>query len=151
VIVTDAAVKIKQLVSYYIRKCGTSDPFELADKLSILYQSGKCGYEGYYIFLKNHRYIFLSDDLNEADQRLVMAHELRHAILDRKDNCYFIRNKTFLLNSKIERRANRFAAELLIPDEVILENVHLTTRQLSRLLGYEQKFIELRLESYYEI
>lgn len=80
-----------------------------------------------------------------------MAHELRHAILDKKENCYFIRNKTLLLNSRIERRANRFAAELLIPDEVILENVHLTAGQLSRLLGYEQRLIELRLESYFEM
>ncbi|WP_235839258.1 hypothetical protein [Clostridium sp. Marseille-P2415] len=34
-------------------------------------------------------------------------------------NCYFIRNKTLLLNSKFERRANTFAAYLLIDDNLL--------------------------------
>ena len=80
--------------------------------------------------------------------RLVMAHELAHSIMHRKENCYFIRNKTLFLNSKIETEANTFAAELLIPDDIIRENRNLTTQQLSRLLGYEQALIELRLKSY---
>ena len=100
------------------------------------------------MFLKNHRYIFLNQNLSEYETRLVMAHELGHAIMHRKENCYFIRNKTLLLNSKIEIEANIFAAELLIPDDIIRENRDLTTQQLSRLLGYEQALIELRLKSY---
>lgn len=69
------------------------------------------------MFLKNHRYIFLSNRLDRDDLRLVMVHELGHALLDRKANCYFIRNKTLLLVSKLERRANLFAAYLLISKE----------------------------------
>ena len=69
------------------------------------------------MFLKNHRYIFLSNRLDRDDLRLVMVHELGHALLDRKANCYFIRNKTLLLVSKLERRANLFAAYLLISEE----------------------------------
>ncbi len=79
---------------------------------------------------------------------MVMAHELGHATLHRKNNCYFIKNKTLLLNSRPEREANLFAAELLIPDEIISENYNYTVSQLSRLLGYDEKLIELRLESY---
>jgi len=151
VIVTGELEKIKRLVLYYTRKYGTNNPFEIADRMGVLYQIGNCKHEGCYMFLKKHCYIFISNELDENELRLVMTHELGHAILDRKENCYFIRNKTLLLNSRIERRANRFAAELLIPDEVILKNIHLTKEQLSRLLGYEQAFIELRLESYYEL
>ena len=98
------------------------------------------------MFLKNHRYIFLNQDLSEHDMNLVMAHELGHAILHRKQNCYFIRNKTLLLNSKTEMEANKFAIELLIPNEIILENWQYTTSQLSRLTGYNEKLIELRLK-----
>ena len=115
-IVTSENEKIKRLVAYCVRKYNTSDPFELADHLGILYQIGNCKHEGCYMFLKNHRYIFLSDKLDKVELFVVMAHELGHAILDRKANCYFIRNKTFLLSSKIERRANLFAAYLLISD-----------------------------------
>lgn len=75
-----------------------------------------------------------------------MAHELGHAVLHRKENCYFIRNKTLLLNSKNEIEANKFAMELLIPDEILEENREFTIEQLSRMLGYHEKLIELRLK-----
>ena len=74
-----------------------------------------------------------------------MAHELGHAILHPKENCYFIRNKTLLLNSKTELEANKFAMELLISDEFLEENKRYTIEQLSRMTGYHQKLIELRL------
>lgn len=143
--------RIQRLIAYYVKKFNTRNPFEIADCLGILYQIGNIGCSGCYMFLKNHRYIFLNRDLPEHELKMVMAHELGHAILHRKENCYFIKNKTLLLNSKNEIEANTFAAELLIPDEIILENCNLTTEQFSRLLGYEQALVELRLRSYQEL
>lgn len=140
---------IKQLVNHYVLKFNTRNPFELADYLNVKVQIGALGSRaGCYMFLKNHKCVFLNEDLSESEMRLVMAHELAHSIMHRKENCYFIRNKTLFLNSKIETEANTFAAELLIPDDIIRENRNLTTQQLSRLLGYEQALIELRLKSY---
>lgn len=136
---------IKRIVSYYVRKFQTTDPFEIADRLGVLYQIGEIGCEGCYMFLKNHRYIFLNQNLNEQERRMVMAHELGHAVLHRKENCYFIRNKTLLLNSKTEMEANRFAAELLIRDDVLEEYKDMTIEQLARFFGYSKKLIELRL------
>lgn len=136
---------IRKLVAYYRRKFRTSNPFELADYLGILYQIGNIECEGCYMFLKNHRYIFLNQNLSEQEMMLVMAHELGHAILHKKENCYFIRNKTLLLNSKNEIEANKFAVELLISDDFLEENKCFTTDQLSRMLGYHKKLIELRL------
>ena len=139
--------RVQKLVSYYIRKFNTRNPFELADCLGILYQVGNIGCSGCYIFLKNHRYIFLNQNLSEQEMMLVMAHELGHALLHRKENSYFIKNKTFLLNSKNELEANLFAAELLISDDVILEYryYNYTTEQISRLLGYDQALVELKM------
>ena len=67
---------IKKIVSYYKRKTGTSNPFAIADQLGILYQICDLQFEGCYMFLKNHRYIFINQNLPEHEQRLVMAHEL---------------------------------------------------------------------------
>lgn len=142
---------IKRLAAYYKKKAGTDNPFKIADTLGILYQFCNIDFEGCYMFLKNHRYIFINENLSETETRMVMAHELGHALMHTKNNCYFIRNKTLLLNSKTEKEANLFAAELLIPDEVILENYHYTTGQLAQLLGYDEKLVELRLESYRQI
>lgn len=137
---------IKRLVAYYIKKCNSRNPFDIAKYLNIQIQIGPLGSRcGCYMFLKNHRCIFLNENLSEHEMQLVMAHELAHAILHRKQNCYFIRNKTLLLNSKTEKEANIFAAELLIPEDVLLDNRNCTIGQLSTLLGYDEKFIELRL------
>ena len=142
---------IKKLITYYVSKYNTRNPFEIADYLGILYQIGNIGCSGCYMFLKNHRYIFISENLSEPETQMVMAHELGHAILHRKENCYFIRNQTLLSNSKNEQEANLFAAELVIPNEIILETYNFTVNQLSRLLGYDEKLIEIRLESYRQL
>ena len=137
---------IKKLVSYYVRKYDTSNPFEIADALGIIVQIGRLGFEGCYMFLKNHRCIFLNEDLSEHDRTLVMAHELGHAIMHRKENCYFIRNQTLLLNSKKEIEANTFAMNLLLTDDILCEYKDYTIEQLSQLTGYKEKLIELRLK-----
>ena len=142
----DDLARVKRLVSYYKRKCGTDDPFEIADQLGVLYQIGNCKHEGCYMFLKNHRYIFLSNQLNREELRLVMAHELGHALLDRKANCYFIRNKTLLLVSKLERRANLFAAHLLISEELLTQYRGYTGEQFCQCTGYPKELLELRLK-----
>ena len=103
------------------------------------------------MFLKNHRCIFLNENLSDNEMKLVMSHELGHAIMHRKLNCYFIRNKIILLDSKIELEANAFAVNLLIPDEIILEIINsqnCTLEYMSRILGYNQKLIELRMKSF---
>lgn len=139
-------MRVKRLVAYCSKKCGTSDPFEIADQLGILYQIGNCEHEGCYMFLKNHRYIFLSNRLDRTELNLVMAHELGHALLDRKANCYFIRNKTLLLVSKLERRANLFAAYLLISDDMLQDYIGYTQNQFCQCTGYPKELIELRLK-----
>ncbi len=137
--------KIKKLISHYTKKFNTRNPFELADCLGILYQIGNIGCDGCYMFLKNHRYIFLNENLPEHELRLVMAHELGHAVMHRKQNCYFIKNNTFLLNSRTELEANKFAIELLISDEELTEYSSHTTAQLARLFGYSEHLIGLKI------
>lgn len=136
--------RIHRLVAYFAKKYETRNPFEIADNLGILYQIGNIGCSGCYMFLKNHRYIFLNQDLSENEMKLVMSHELGHAIMHRKENCYFIKNKTLLLNSKNEIEANAFAAELLIPDELIYENRDMSKAQIARLAGYSEKIMDFK-------
>lgn len=136
---------IKQLVNYYVRKFNTRNPYALAKYLNVEVQVGKLGSRaGCYMFLKNHKCVFLNEDLEENEMRLVMAHELAHSIMHRKENCYFIRNKTLLLTSKMEIEANTFAAELLIPDELIFENPGLSADQLARIVGYDKKIMDFK-------
>ena len=136
---------IQQTVNYYVGKFNTRNPYELAKCLNVEVQIGQLGSRaGCYMFLKNHKCIFLNEDLEEKEMMLVMAHELGHAIMHRKENCYFIRNKTLLLTSKIEIEANTFAAELLIPDEIIFEHPGMSADQIARLAGYNERIMDFK-------
>ena len=136
---------VKRLVAYYVKKYNTRNPFELADYLGVEVQTAQLGESsGFYMFLKNHKCVFLNEDLEEHERTLVMAHELAHSIMHRKENCYFIRNKTLMLTSKMEIEANTFAAELLIPDDLIYENPGMNSTQIARLVGYDEKIMEFK-------
>lgn len=140
---------INRIVNQYIRRCGSRNPFDIAEYLNIQVQTGPLGSRcGCYMYLKRHRCILLNENLPEEERILVMAHELGHAILHRKQNCYFIRNHTLLLDSKIEREANLFAADLIISDELLLEakERNYTQAQLARLSHCCKCLVKLRLQ-----
>ena len=140
--------RIKKKAAYYIRKFDSRDPFEIADALNIeVFRTELGRIAGFYQYIKRHRCIYIHSGLRNHMARIVMAHELGHAIMHRKENCYFIRNKTLLLNSKKEIEANKFAMELLLPDSFLDEYRDFTIDQISRMTGYEQKLIQLRIEN----
>ena len=75
------------------------------------------------------------------------AHELGHALLHPNSNTKFLRHNTLLSIDKLEREANCFAIELLVSDEAIQEYKSYTIEQLSRLLGYSEQLLLLKLEN----
>lgn len=125
----------------------TDDPFEIARSLNIEIFTVPLGnISGYYKYLKKHKCIYINSNIEDAHfAKLVMAHELGHAVMHPKENCYFLENKTMILTSKNELEANKFAMELLISDESLLEYKGYTISQLSKIYGYHEKLIELRL------
>lgn len=82
---------------------------------------------GYYTIMLNCEYIGINTNCTDAQRISAMAHELGHALFDRK---HAIAGQSFqdtyfysLDNSKAERRANTFAAELLLADDAVLEPI----------------------------
>lgn len=138
---------IRRIVKFLIKKYDTSDVFEIAKQMKIEYLICPLGSRcGCYMYLKRHRCIFLNENLSNHEMRLVMAHELGHAILHRTQNCYFIRHKTLLSTDKIEHQANEFAAYLLIADDMLQEYAGYTREQFCQCTGYPKELIELRLK-----
>lgn len=144
----NAEHKIRRLIQYYDRMMGTRDPVSIARQLNIgiaIVQLGEIA--GNYKLLKRKRWIFVNEDISDSPLfRVVVAHELGHAVLHRKENCAFIKNRTLLLTSGIEREANQFAAHLLITDEMLEEYAGCTEEQFCNCTGYPKELIELRLK-----
>jgi len=129
--------EIRKIVKHYVEKYGTSDPFALARALDIEVQYGNLGSTcGLYMYLKRHKCIFLNENLEGSEKRLVMAHELGHAIMHPRENCYYLRNNTMLSTSKIEIEANLFALEFLLSSQGFTEGKSYTHEQWLRLLNY---------------
>ena len=145
-------MNIQNTISHLIKKYGTDNPFELADALNITIFFEELGsINGYYNKPLRMKQIHINNSLDSIMKRFTCAHELGHAILHPDASTPFLRSKTLLSVDKMEIEANTFAVELLIPNELIEENNNLTSEQLSRLLGYEQSLIELRLKSYQDL
>lgn len=141
--------KAKRLIRYYERLIGSRDPVKIAEYANIRIAILPLGeIAGNYKLIKRKRWIFINDNI-PADSpmfRVVLAHELGHALLHRKENCAFIKNKTLLLTSGIEREANQFAASLLISDDMLQDYAGYTQDQFCQRTGYSKELIELRLK-----
>ncbi len=140
--------KIFRLIRYYERIVGTRDPVAIAKFADIGIAVIPLGnIAGYYMLLKRKRWIFVNEDISIDDPmyRVVVAHELGHALLHRKENCAFLQNHTLLLTSGIEREANQFAAELLIPDDMLQNYSGHTGDQFCACTGYPKELLKLRL------
>ncbi len=141
--------KMRRLLDYCIRITGTRDPLEIAKSLGIgiaIFPLGNIA--GNYKLLKRKRWIFINEDIPTDSPffQVVVAHELGHAILHRKENCAFIKSKTLLLTSGIEREANIFAAHLLISDDMLQDYTGYTKDQFCACTGYPKELINLRLK-----
>ena len=133
-------MEIKQRVNRLCRKYGTRDPFELAERMNILVVREPLGsINGYYNQCYRQKFIHINEELEEYRQKFTCAHELGHAVLHPKANTPFLRDNTLFSVSRLARGANCFAAELLCPDEVLLEYPGYTVGELARILGIREE------------
>ena len=135
---------VKKTAFHLVKKHETNCPFRIAKNKGILIQYQDLGtIWGYYFVYKRIPIIVINSRLEETLQRVVCAHELGHSIFHPKLNTSFMKNNTFFTVDKIEREANQFAAELLIPDEAIAETNNIY--ELASLYGVPAELVELKL------
>ncbi len=101
---------------------------------------------GFYQYFKRNCIIYVNENLPEHEKIYVCAHELGHLFLHKKANHIYMDTKTNFNTDKFEIEANKFAIELLISDEELLEYREFNIRQLSRLFGYSEQLIRLKLK-----
>lgn len=140
-------MNVKRLADSLVRKYNTRNPFEIISNLNaIVIFYPLHGVKGFYQYFQRNNLIYIDEALDDVEKNFVCAHELGHMLLHKKTDAIFMDSRTQLNTTKYEIEADRFAVDLLIPDETILENGQMTTEQLGRMLGYSKDLIELRLK-----
>ena len=136
---------IRNLVQSLVRKYNTRNPFEiLRQKNVILVYASLNGVRGFYQYFQRNHIIYIDENLSDSEKRFVCAHELGHMLLHKKATALFMDTHTFFNTEKYEVEANTFAAELLIPDELIFEHPDMPADQLARLAGYNEKIMNFK-------
>lgn len=138
---------IKEKTNQLKKRYNTECPYEIASYLKIQVMQHDLHEEinGYYKYDRRNQYIVINDNLDQNLQRVVCAHELGHAILHKHVNTPFMRNNTFLSVSKVEREANRFAAELLIPDSYTTESCEqMTIQEIASIHNVPIELVQLK-------
>ena len=113
-------MNIKAAVKQLMKKHNTNNPYELAKFLNIIILYAELGNTwGYYTTYKRSRFIIINQNISETLQTYTCAHELGHSVLHKGISTPFLRKHTLFSVEKIERQANTFAVELLLPDELL--------------------------------
>lgn len=129
-------MNIKRIAEKLMRKYDTNNPFKLADELGIIVKYDNLGNTwGYFITYKRIKIIHINKNIEEWLQRYTCAHELGHSILHKGVPTPFLKKHTLFSIEKIERQANTFAVELLMPDEIISKYDGYTIHNIADIVG----------------
>lgn len=122
--------EICEAVERLKKKYQESDPVRLCRMMGIqlLYQdlgTDDDAMKGF--FLESHRIktITINDRLPHVIQKIILSHELGHAVLHKKTGIHaFHEVGLFDESSVLEKDANLFAAEYLLDDDAVLETLN---------------------------
>lgn len=136
--------KIVNAVYRLQKKYDETDPFRLAKAMKVQIRLRSMGSydgccKGFFVVSRRIKHITINSDLSDLLQRVVMAHELGHCVLH-KDYAFsapFHEANMFAYTDSKEYEANIFAAELLLPDDKVLQ-----------LLNIGEPFFEAAKELY---
>lgn len=137
----------KQTAAMLMATHQSNNPFEIAQQRGITVLFEPLGSAlGYYNSYKRIQFIHINNAIDEQLQTFVCAHELGHAILHPKASTSFMKRNTFLSADRLEVEANRFAVELLMPDEMLREHkTEITTvRELAAIYGVPEEIVNLK-------
>ena len=142
-------MNIRKKVQQLIRRHGTNDPERLARTMGINVIYIDLGGSVYGTYLKYKRVKTILIDAERTPEhlrRFVLAHELGHAVCTPDANTSWISAYTLALNTdRIEREANTFAVELLLPEDCVCENEGCSIYQLARLRGVPEELVVLKM------
>lgn len=98
------------------------DVINLCHTLGATFRLADMNEEGILHFIEGTPTIFVKHNATNVKQRFTIAHQLGHLLLHSNDdnaNIYF-KDLSYSVDNKMEQEANRFAANILIPEFEII-------------------------------
>lgn len=136
---------VKKIATEVANKYKTNDPFTIADLRGInVLDCPMKSTLGYYTKYRRVQNIILNSNMPEELRQFVCAHELGHAICHADLNTQWLKENTLFSVDKIERQASSFAVELLIPDEILADNVDSSLYDIAKTVGIPNKLAALK-------
>lgn len=134
-----------------VQKVGSRNPEEIASQLGIIIVP--CHFsqqKGVYKVIKKSRFIFVKEDLCPELRDIVLLHEIGHDVLHRKEAETFQEFNIFDVRSnRMELEANRFAEEVSLPDEDVLEYIYqgLNMETIAKRMNSNVNLVALKIEN----
>ena len=119
--------EICEAVDRLKKKYNESDPFRLCRCMGIILLFRPLGtavdaVKGFFLESKRIRTITVNSDLPLFIQKIIVSHELGHAVLHRSSGVHAFHDVTMYDSTSVyEKEANLFAAEYILDDEDVLE------------------------------
>lgn len=136
---------IKKIVQKISNRFSSHDPFEIADNLNITILYLPLGNTlGYFTTFRRFKFIILNENCPENLLPFVCAHELGHSVLHRGVNTPFLKRNTLFSVDRIEKEANTFAVELLLPDDLLLDYKEMPISSMARCTGIPEGLENLK-------
>lgn len=121
------AAHIIETVGKLVKKYDTRDPYELCKclEIKIHFYNLEKKLKGFFFYQSRQKNIVIDSNVNDVLERILIAHELGHAVLHTKIAMMkgFQEMEVLDGSSLEEDEANFFAAELLLDDNEVLENL----------------------------
>lgn len=139
---------IKSAAYKVATRFGTSDPFRIAEELDYIITIAPLdGVRGFHQYIKRNHILYINESLNEWERTWVCAHELGHALLHNHMNRIYMAHNTLFPTGRYETEANRFAACLLYPADLLLSEYEgCSSQQISESLGIPVDLVEYSLK-----
>ncbi|MGC8229873.1 ImmA/IrrE family metallo-endopeptidase [Pseudobacillus badius] len=139
---------IKDTVVQLTKKYKTNNPYEIAaaKNIYVMEQDLHESIYGFYKYIRKNKFIFINSNIQQTLKFFTCAHELGHSELHPRVNTPFLKANTLFTVNKVEVEANKFAVELLLPDEEVYQYKHtnLSISEISKIFGIPKELAHLK-------